>query len=238
MSISSIQIQTSPWRKTQDETRWSHTQRNICRSRWPVINVIVRSPLWRGRHRRSQWRSSPLSSWRCPGPSGASSAPECWQWHESSVETNNTALSLVCVSYNSHRYRSKTSHPHVYKMISSVEYIYMSWYYFKRQCIYRDATSGNLSSSFPAYLDRHDNTTGHIFHLFHHPIRSPPELGNKLQVICLHHKVLDGGDKHFIHVLIQLRKCFNKKGWGAFPDDFTWSPIVTQAFESRSRGGL
>lgn len=47
------------------------------------------------------------------------------------------------------------------------------------------------SSSFAAYLDSHDNTTGHMFHLVHHTIRSPPQLFNLLQVICLHHKVLD-----------------------------------------------
>lgn len=45
----------------------------------------------------------------------------------------------------------------------------------------------------PAYLDSHDNTAGHVLHLVHHPVRSSPELRDLLQVIGLHHKVLDGG---------------------------------------------
>lgn len=73
--------------------------------------------------------------------------------------------------------------------------------YFKAHCIYRVAKSGNLSSRLPAYLDGHDNTTGHMFHLVHHPIRSPPQLCNLLQIICLHHKVLDGGGRCYITLI-------------------------------------
>ena len=45
----------------------------------------------------------------------------------------------------------------------------------------------------PAYLDGHDDAAGHVLHLVHYPIRSSPELGDLLQVIGLHHEVLDEG---------------------------------------------
>lgn len=40
-------------------------------------------PLWTVLRRRWRCRNSPLSSWRCPGPWAASSAPECSPWPES-----------------------------------------------------------------------------------------------------------------------------------------------------------
>lgn len=76
-------------------------------------------------------------------------------------------------------------------------------------------------------------------HLVHHSIGPPPQLLNQLQVICFHHKVLDEGRKTLLHVLIMLNR--NSKDGASRRSacaNFTWSPILTQAFESRSRGGL
>lgn len=76
----------------------------------------------------------------------------------------------------------------------------------KAWCVYTEAKSGNLSSSLPAYLDSHDNTARHMFHLVHHSVCSPAQLCNLLQVIGLHHKVLDRRGRCYIHVFIQLSK--------------------------------
>lgn len=42
------------------------------------------------------------------------------------------------------------------------------------------------------YLHRHDLPAGHVSHLLHHPVRTSPQLHYRLQVICLHLKVLQG----------------------------------------------
>lgn len=53
-----------------------------------------------------------------------------------------------------------------------------------------------------AHLDSHDNTTGHMFHLVHDPVRSPAQLLNLLQVIGLHHKVLHS-EEDALNVCVQ-----------------------------------
>lgn len=55
-----------------------------------------------------------------------------------------------------------------------------------------------------ADLHSHDDPAGHVSHLVHHSVRSPAQLLNLLQVICQHHKVLDGaGDRRpLLHVFI------------------------------------
>lgn len=51
-----------------------------------VLRLCIALPLWTGLRRRWRCRSSPPSSWRCPGPWAASSAPECSLWPESSAK--------------------------------------------------------------------------------------------------------------------------------------------------------
>jgi hypothetical protein len=43
------------------------------------------------------------------------------------------------------------------------------------------------------YLHCHDLPAGHVTHLLHHPVRTSSQLHYRLQVICLHLKVLQGG---------------------------------------------
>lgn len=88
-------------------------------------------------------------------------------------------------------------------------------------------------SSFLVYLDSHDHTTGDVFHLLYHSISSPPQLLNLLQVIRLHYKVLHGVVSKKLVPDVQHRNQIEEQEVG-----FTRSPIVTQALESRSRGGL
>lgn len=71
-----------------------------------MVGEIVCLPLWTGRRRRWPCRNSPLSSWRCPGPSAASSAPECSPWPESAerppetTTTHTHTVALVLALYH------------------------------------------------------------------------------------------------------------------------------------------
>lgn len=103
------------------------------------------------------------------------------------------------------RWQELWSHPHVYKLSPYVEYISESQHYFKATYTGRPNQVTRAAASQLPYLHSHDNTTGHMSHLVHHPIRSPPQLCNLLQVIGFHHKVLTRGGGCYIH-----RKIANK----------------------------